>query len=125
MLNIKLGPKGAPPPKAQINKRRSKKENLFDKFTRVYFDNDEGSALHAVKMYEEDTKDQQERILTGFIVGRGVPERIIKEVFNIGDYKYQRIKNLQRKKPSGGMKPNCVSIDQINCYNENVNVNNM
>ena len=109
MKKFKLGYKGAPPPKRQRNVRITNKEQALAKFIRDYNDNDESAAMQSIKMYQLANKDQQERILTGWIIGRNLPERLAKDIFNIGDYKYQRIKKMLARRPTGGQKPNYVS----------------
>ena len=105
---IKLGYKSAMPPKPHRNKREFKKEVSLEKFIRYYFNQDADQAMHIIKMYEMGNEEQQDRILTSLIVGRSVPQCIMKDIFKIGDYKYQRLKKLQAKRPSGGVKPNYV-----------------
>lgn len=108
-LKIKLGPKGAMPPKPHRNKRESKKEDSVEKFIRCHYNQDADQAMHVIRMFEMGNEEQKERILTSLIVGRSVPQRMMKDIFKIGDYKYQRLKKLQAKRPSGGVKPNYVS----------------
>ena len=110
---LKLGYKGAPPPKKHMNPRKKKENIEMCKFITEYNDNDEDAARKEVSKYENADSDQEDLILTSWICGRNLPARIAKKVFRIGDYKYKRIKQMASKLRTGGQKPCTVSLERI------------
>jgi hypothetical protein len=105
---FKLGFKGAAPPKPHLNPRKKVENIEMQRFIQDFNNNDEDAAKMEIARYENCDSDQEDLILTSWICGRNLPERIAKKVFKIGDYKYKRIKRMDTKKKTGGQKPSTV-----------------
>jgi len=105
---VKLGFKGAAPPKSHLNPRKKIEDIEMHRFIKDFNNNDEDAAKKEIAKYENCESDQEDLILTSWICGRNLPERVAKKVFKIGDYKYKRIKRMEIKQKSGGQKPSMV-----------------
>ena len=108
-FKVKLGPKGAKPPKKRNNPRAVKDSNDdLRTFTVKFYNGDTEEVDKLLKLYREGNEKIKESLLSYVICHFGVPLRIVKTVFHIGAHKYKRIKQGLWKKKPGGNKPNFV-----------------
>ena len=104
---VKLGPKGAKPPKKQLNPRKRKTQGLTRLITE-FFDGNSDEVDSILFAYETGTPARRDSILTLLACHKKVPARLIRSIFNIGSHRFRRIKlGLTKQKP-GGDKPNYV-----------------
>jgi hypothetical protein len=110
--NIKLGPKGARPPKRHLNPRKKKEEGL-PRLIGEFFDGNKNEVEHLLTTYENGTIAIKDGIIIMLSVHKRVPLRLIRSILNIGSHRLNRLRKGIAKKKPGGDKPNYVSKVQL------------